>query len=571
MISGRAATFWDIERQRTWRIYILFGFLMLFYFVNVFVVALALKAAFFLRDSLRAPHLRFQAITPDLLYVLVIAVIAAIIHWYYSNRNVVSGILRLMHAQQPDRRDKYHHVYNNVVDEISASAGGVHIERYVLPTGSLNAFALADLQGRKVVGITEGLLSRAGRDELQAVVAHEVAHIVSNDCLETTVTCSLFGLYGEALARLTTVMNARQRDDLPHFGRATSKDALTLGIMSIPIFVLLFVIDLTSQMLNMFISREKEYRADAATVRLTRNPIGLATALYRIGTHWRGAGSAGDHLRPIFILNPQHSKLDEEEGLASTLFSTHPPLARRLQLILQLAHADLDTIAARISQKRDRSAPGIPDAGARFMAQRGDQWHGPFTLQQLQTLEWLTPDTPLQIAGKPATFAARELPALSQFFARQGDAVWKVRRMCPVCHEWLIPQEYEGLYLMRCAYCGGTLAQTAKLPRIFVREEKGYSDNVRRRASLIRKESKLKHPHFNIVIASAGARRCPKCGKAMKHKFYSYAYHVEIDECPECGVIWFDADELEILQCLIEMEAAQCASATRAAKKTSPM
>lgn len=554
MRAGRS-TFWDIERQRTWRIYILFGVLTLFYFVTVFIVALAFKAAIFFRDSLHTPHMRFQAITPDLLYVAIVAVVAAMIHWYYSNRNVVSKVLALMRAQHPDRRDRYHNVYNNVVDEISAAAGGVQVERYVLPTGSLNAFALADLQGRKVVGITEGLLSRAGRDELQAVVAHEIAHIVSNDCLETTITCSLFGMYGEALAGLTTVMNARQRDDLPHFGRETSKDALTLGIMTIPIFILLFVTDLTSQLLNMFISREKEYRADAATVRLTRDPVGLATVLYRIGTHWRGAGSAGDHLRPIFILNPQHSKLDEEEGLIATLFSTHPPLARRLQVILQLANADLDAIADRISsRRRTRRGQEMPDPGTRFMAQRGGRWHGPFTLPQLQTLEWLAPETPLQIAGRPETFAARELPALSHFFAKMEDPVWRVRRMCPVCREWLVPQEYEGLHVLRCAYCGGNLAQTGKLPRIFVRKERGFTDRVQRTASVIRKESKLKHPHFNIAIPSAGARHCPKCGKAMKHKFYSYAYHVEIDECPECGVMWFDADELELLQCLIEME-----------------
>ena len=48
-------------------------------------------------------------------------------------------------------------------------------------------------------------------------------------------------------------------------------------------------------------------------------------------------------------------------------------------------------------------------------------------------------------------------------------------------------------------------------------------------------------------------RHCPRCGKGMSHKFYSYAYHVEIDECQSCGLIWFDAEELEILQCLIEM------------------
>ncbi|MBE0432300.1 zf-TFIIB domain-containing protein [candidate division WOR-3 bacterium] len=240
----------------------------------------------------------------------------------------------------------------------------------------------------------------------------------------------------------------------------------------------------------------------------------------------------------------------------ATLFSTHPPLAKRLQIILHLAHADMDAITAHIAKgQKTRSRQETSEAGPRIMAQRDDQWLGPFTLLQLQTLEWLRPETRLKIAGRQETFAAQEIPALSYFFEIKDDSVWKIRRMCPACHEWLLPQEYEGLYVWRCAYCGGILAQKGKLPRIFVREEKGFTEKVQRTASLIRKESKLKHPHFNITLETPGRRHCPKCGKAMRHKFYSYAFHVEIDECPECGIIWFDADELEILQCLIEMEA----------------
>jgi len=59
---------------------------------------------------------------------------------------------------------------------------------------------------------------------------------------------------------------------------------------------------------------------------------------------------------------------------------------------------------------------------------------------------------------------------------------------------------------------------------------------------------------FKLLIETPDKRKCPKCGKPMTRKFYSYAYHIEVDECNECNLIWFDKDELEILQCLIEME-----------------
>ena len=555
MRSGRPSTFWDIEKQRTWRIYLLFTFLTLLYFVSVFILFSIVKIAFHLRQSISTPTAHYQLFAFDTFYVVVIAFTAALIHWYYSNKNVVSKVLLLLHAQRPDKRDKYHNVFDNVVDEISAAAGGIEVERYIMPTGSMNAFALADIQGRKVVGITEGLLSRATREELQAVVAHEVAHIISNDCLETTITCSLFGMYSETLAQLTKIAGSRRASSSPLFEKESNKDAITMGVVSMPIFVVLFIIDITSQILNMFISREKEYRADAAAIRLTRNPQSLASVLYRIGTHWRGAGSVGEHIRPIFILNPNYSRLDEDEGTFAMMFSTHPPLARRLQIILNIAHTDLDTIAGKLGKFKRAAAPPKPrKPKIHFMVLHDRSWHGPFTLLQLQTLDWLKPQTKVKFAGQNDIFAAQEIPALSYFFQKRKEPIWKIRRLCPTCREWLIPQSYEGVYLWRCAYCNGLLAEQGKLPRIFVREEKKFSERVGRIASLISEEAKIKHPRFSLVLDSLNVRRCPRCGKPMTHKFYSYAYHVEIDECTECKLVWFDDDELETLQCLIEGE-----------------
>jgi heat shock protein HtpX len=522
--------------------------------MSVLIIATIIKVYLHLRVSLAVPNAPFHLFGLDTVYILIIALVAAIIHWYYSNRNAVPRILNLLRAQQPDPHDKYHDVYNNVIDEIAIAAGEKSIERYIMPTGSMNAFALADLQGRKVIGITEGLLSRVSREELQAVVAHEMAHITSNDCLETTITCSLFSMYSETLAQLTGIMGSRETTDSPFSQRDSHKDIMTVGLLSIPLFFMLFLIDLASQMLNMLISREKEYRADAAAVRLTRNPSSLAGALYRIGTHWRGAGAVGERIRPIFIMNPQYSTLDEKDDMLANLFSTHPPLIRRLQLILDQAHADLDIIAAQIDRRARTSTLTEPaKTGVRVMALYKNEWQGPFTLAQLQTREWIAPDTTVKILGHDAPIKANEIPDLSDFFQKREEPMWKIKHLCPDCREWLIPQDYEGLYLWRCAYCNGILTEEGKLPRVFVRQEKQFTSRVARIASLIRRDAQTLLPHFNIRLETLCARHCPKCGRTMMHKFYSYAYHVEIDECQQCKVIWFDADELEILQSLIEM------------------
>ena len=101
-------TFWDIEKEKTWRIYCLFAFLLFLYFLTVFIVWLFIKFFLYLRFSvIGSSDAGFSVFGPDTLYVLIIAGIAAVIHWYYSNHNVVNRILHLLGAKHPDKYDKY--------------------------------------------------------------------------------------------------------------------------------------------------------------------------------------------------------------------------------------------------------------------------------------------------------------------------------------------------------------------------------------------------------------------------------------------------------------------------------
>lgn len=555
MATRKFKTFWDIEEEKTWRIYVLFVILLLFYFVPIFVIWIIVKFFIHVRQSVYQVDTQFNIFGFDTCFVLIAAGIAAALHWYYSNKKVVSDILLLLGAQYPDKNDRYHYVFNNVVDEIETAAGGLKVERYILPTGAMNAFALADLNGRNVVGITEGLLSRLTREEVQAVMAHEMSHIVSKDCLQTTVACSLFSIYSEALAHFNKAVSKTELRSSSIFKGATQHDATATGLVSLPVAMLLFITDTLGQLLNMFISREREYRADASAVKLTRNPLSLATALYKIGTHWRGAGYGGEHLSPIFILNPQYSKLDEHEDYFATLFSTHPPLVKRLQMLLDFAHADLAEITRYLKKDKGlKTEPEIIKPTLTFLAEHENKWAGPFTVLQLQSFDWVEKETKLRLKGVDEIINANEIPALNYFFQKRDEPIWKIRRLCPDCREWLIIQEYEGLYVWRCAFCNGILVEGNKLPRIFVRKEKGFTERVQRFAQLLRKNAKKRHPHFDIRLSVSHLRKCPKCGKNMVHKFYSYAYHIEIDTCSACNVTWFDLSELEILQCLIEME-----------------
>lgn len=555
MLSTQFVTFWDIEREKTWRIYVLFGILVLFYFVPIYAIWFFIKLIIHTRQAIYAVDTPFHAFGWDTVAVILLAAGVSVVHWFYSNKQVVRRTLALLGARQPDRSDRYHSIFSNAVDEICAAAGGIRVEPYIIPTGAMNAFALADLYDRKVAGITEGLLSRVTRDELQAVVAHEIAHIVSNDCIETTVSCGLFDMYSEALAQFNRM--AVRTKPLPDAFAAegTHVNITTGAVASLPVMVLFFITDMFGQFLKMFVSREREFRADASAVRLTRHPLSLARVLYKIGTHWRGAGADGEHLASIFIMNPRYSKLDEHEDMLATFFSTHPPLTKRLNMILQLAHADLNTLRQHMyADEGLKHEAEIKKPEAHFFLEREGTWQGPYTLMQLQSCAWLERTTRVRSAGSEYSFAAEEIPTLRDFFKKQTLPVFRMRRLCPDCREWLVPQEYEGLYVWQCAYCSGILVEGEKLPRIFVRREKGFSERVVRLAEIMRKNFRQKKKHVNMRFTVSHPRQCPKCGKLMLRKFYSYAYHVEVDTCRYCCVTWFDADELELLQCLIEIE-----------------
>ena len=117
--------------------------------------------------------------------------------------------------------------------------------------------------------------------------------------------------------------------------------------MPFPGFPLAWLLLQLSYLLNLFISREREYRADAAAVRMSRNPIALAETLHLLSRSWRGAGFIGSGFEMLCIVNPTATALDESEGFWADLLSTHPPLKKRIDILLAMARVSITELDAR--------------------------------------------------------------------------------------------------------------------------------------------------------------------------------------------------------------------------------
>ncbi|KPK40475.1 MAG: hypothetical protein AMJ78_07165 [Omnitrophica WOR_2 bacterium SM23_29] len=536
-------SFIDIERQKSWIIKAVFLFLVIFYFIVAELIWLITKLFFISESSaIKAPSI-FSPI--EAVVVFFIVLIIAFIHWHFSTKNMIGRILELLGAVEPDPKDSYHYVFKNVIDEVSVATGGTKIRCYVIPTSSLNAFAVSDFKGDAVIGVTEGLLGKLNRSQLEAVVGHEAAHIASGDSLLTTITCSLFGVYSALFEGVSRALRKVSR------GRRAGGIVIYLLI----IYIVLLITQVVNFLLNMFLSRQKEYRADAISVRLTRNPISLAEALYTISRGWRGVGQISNSLSPIFITNPDYNKLEESQGVISNALSTHPPIESRLNILLDMAHSNISVLKEGIKPKQKIPiGEGIveikEEPKREWLIYKDNSWQGPFHLEELFNLG-LNPNSWVSKLDEQFIKRASEDEVLNNAFSnRLTGKTTEEGYICPQCRQPLGEVLYEGAPVFKCYYCEGILANRNVISRIMAREDFAFSPSIAKSAEVVLKTyaQRVRQDRLRVVYEL----NCPRCKSKMWRGFYSYGYPIEIDRCETCQYTWFDKDELETLQYLFE-------------------
>lgn len=218
----------------------------------------------------------------------------------------------------------------NVVNEMAVAAGVPMPKVYIIEDPSPNAFATGRDPQHSSVAITSGLLSKLNREELQGVIGHEMSHIRNYDIRFTLIVGVLVGsiaLLAQIFLRYTFWFGGgrRSNNDNNSGGGGLAVIFLVVGI------VMAILAPIFTTLVQMAVSRQREYLADASSVELTRNPHGLESALAKLAADNESLHSANGATQHLYIVNPL-----KKLGGGSALFSTHPPIVDRINRLRQL-------------------------------------------------------------------------------------------------------------------------------------------------------------------------------------------------------------------------------------------
>lgn len=273
----------------------------------------------------------FKFYIPSLLIGAGAALVFGVIGALWSYFQGANAILRMVHAKEVTR--ELDPELFNVVDEMRLAAGIPMPKVYLIPESALNAFATGRDPEHGVVAITTGLRAKLNRDELQGVIAHEIAHIRHFDIRFSLLMATMVGLIvfaTDLFLRITFYGGGRRSNN--------SKGGGGLVILLFVVAIILAIVaPIAAKFIQMAYSRQREYLADAGAVELTRHPEGLAGALRKLATDREPlVETANRGTAHMFIVNPLRKMRDSGQQLRSH-FSSHPPVEDRIARLMALA------------------------------------------------------------------------------------------------------------------------------------------------------------------------------------------------------------------------------------------
>ncbi len=257
---------------------------------------------------------------------LYIAVAVAVFQSFFSYWFSDKIVLAMAGAKPIEKRDNPE-LYR-LVENLTIAAGLPLPKIYITNDAQPNAFATGRDKNHAVVAVTRGLLERLDKNELEGVIAHELSHIGNKDMLLQTMVVILVGVVAiiSDLFLRFSFFGGRDNDN---------RDRGQLGLIMLAFGILAAILaPLAATLIQMAISRKREFLADASAALLTRYPQGLANALRKIASDPAPLRSAKDSTAHLYIANPFRGK---QTNWLNNLFSTHPPVEARVKALLEMS------------------------------------------------------------------------------------------------------------------------------------------------------------------------------------------------------------------------------------------
>ena len=414
-----------------------------------------------------------------------------------------SVVLSMSGATEVPR--ELHPTLHNVVEEMSIAAGlGTVPKIYVVPDTAPNAFAVGGSLRHSSVVVTAGLLTTLDRDELQGVVAHEIAHIQNRDVLFLTHAGVMLGsivMMSESFARLLRFSYGRAIRVRTRGGKNGPNPVFLIAAV-----LFAFLGPVLARLLYYAISREREFLADASAARLTRYPQGLADALEKISGASGSLPSLTSVTGPMYISDPVAQTDDtSRRGFMDRLAATHPPAAQRIAILRKLAGEPSGTVSLRQYQRAWVSVTGArtPLLGEAAME----------SLDRVEQRRSASTDTPVGLGGLHAALDLVRAANRYKFVT------------CGCGMQIKIPPDYArpGITCPRCGeshLVPGVVAEMAAGPKSTApAAELGQT------------------PVFEYVRQHIGGWESVECGACRRVLNLSPALHADRINCPGCGSV----------------------------------
>ena len=247
-------------------------------------------------------------------FIMIIAIIFSIFYimvgYYNSHKIAIASV-----GAKPASREK-HKMFFDLVEGLTLASGLPMPKLYVMPSQQINAFASGRNPKKAVICVTEGALNKLDRRELEGVLAHELGHVGNYDIRYMTLTAILVGM-------IAIISQIFLRSLFFSGDRGGDKKNAIFIIIGIALAILAPIV---VWLVQMSISRKREYGADATAVKFTRHPDGLIKALEKIkNEHTPAEKNISKAVAPLFFANP-----------FKNLGSTHPPIEKRIEVLKRM-------------------------------------------------------------------------------------------------------------------------------------------------------------------------------------------------------------------------------------------